>query len=136
VREWVLDLPQGTDPDADALLREWIADQQLHSLRAHQLALGIATPIELPADLRARLRTFAVARGLPLGSRAGLLGEDGMPLPAIPDGSLPPSVPGVVRGEQLRRDGRDIAAGIDPRMASVGFRVVGGSDFVARVRGR
>ncbi len=141
VREWVLDLPQGADSGGESLLREWIGDRDRHVQRALELAGSRLAPADLrgrlPADLQARLRTFGVVRGLPYGQLGGLLDADGRPLSLVGLDVLPASVPGVVRTEQLRRDGRDLMPGhIDPRLHRTGFRVAGGDVFVARVRGR
>ena len=143
VREWVLDLPQGRDTESEPLLREWIADRELHVQRALELSGGRAATVDLssraPADLQARLRTFAVVRGLGTGELHGLLDDKGLPIDVatLALEALPASVPGVVRTEQLRRDGRDLMPlASDPRLAFTGFRVVGGNGFVQRVRSR
>ncbi|MGE3173208.1 MAG: protein kinase [Planctomycetota bacterium] len=141
VREWVLDLPQGSGAGGEPLLREWIADRELHAVRALELAGSLPAPADLrsrlPPDLQARLRGFAVVRGLAFGEVAGLLDADGRRLPLSGLVYLPESVPGVVRTEQLRRDGRDLMPGqFDPRLLRTGFRVLGDRAFVQRVRGR
>jgi hypothetical protein len=72
------------------------------------------------------LRQFGVVRGLAWGNRVGLVDRAGAPLDTAAHSMLPTHVPGVVRTEQLRRDGRDLlAAKADPRLQAVGFRIVG-----------
>lgn len=131
LREWVFDLPLG---DAgDDLLREWAGDRELHRRRAQELADGTLAQVAARLHLGRR----GVVRGLPFGSAAGLLDAHGQPLRLRGLLVLPPSVPGVVRCEQLRRDGRDLdPGGVDPRLLHTGFRVVGGDTFVLWVRGR
>ncbi len=132
VREWVFDLPHV--PGAELLLREWWSDHGKHLERATAFARGEAPP----ADLAAAVRALGVVRGLALGERDGLLDATGARLPAS-GGSvvLPASVPGVLRSEQVRRDGRDLLARrADPRLSRTGFRVVGTGLLVQRWRGR
>lgn len=141
VREWVLDLPQAIGGEGEPLLREWVADRELHVQRALELSGGRTPTVDLgsrmPPELQARLRTFAVVRGLGTGERQGLVDETGRPLDPSAIETLPPSVPGVVRTEQLRRDGRDLMPGRDdPRLSHIGFRTVGGNAFVQRIRNR
>jgi hypothetical protein len=45
---------------------------------------------------------------------------------------VPASVPGVLRTEQLSRDGRDLVGrGREPRLQRVGFRVAGDAKVLA-----
>jgi hypothetical protein len=138
VREWVLDLPHGPDAGSETLVREWISDRELHVQRALELSGARPAPADQEArllpELRARLSTFGVVRGLAIGDRVGALDADGRRLD-LATGSLPASVPGVLRAEQMRRDGRDLLPGRwDPRLLVTGFRLAGGSVFVQRVR--
>ena len=120
LREWVLDLP--TTADAVALLAEWMADRAVHLERAEALASG-RDPRVLAALGPAR--RLAVVRGLGFGEGGGLLGRGGAPIDPERMAALPPEAPGVLRTEQLRRDGGDLlSAGPDPRLQHVGFRVV------------
>ena len=140
VREWVLDLPHGPDAGSETLVREWISDRELHVQRALELSGARPAPADqesrLLPELRARLSTFGVVRGLAIGDRAGVLDADGRRL-ELATGPLPASVPGVLRAEQMRRDGRDLLPGRwDPRLLFTGFRLAGGSVFVQRVRNR
>jgi hypothetical protein len=131
-REWVLDLPWGADPRVEFALPEWSSDHGTLAARALQFAHGVPPP----ANLQARLRTFGVVRGLPFGATTGLLDGQGAPLRNLDFARLPASVPGVVRSEQVRRDGRDLAPGaVDPRVLQTGFRLAGSQTFVQRVRG-
>jgi hypothetical protein len=83
------------------------------------------------------MRKFGVVRGLAFGERDGLIGRRGELLDPTRFVTLPASVPGVLRSEQLQRDGRDLlSGGREPRLQQVGFRVVGGASTVARLRGR
>lgn len=131
VREWVFDLPQV--PGAELLLREWWSDHGVHLQRATAFARGEPPP----ADLAAAVRSIGVVRGLALGERDGLLDAAGARLLAVGGGVLPASVPGVLRTEQVRRDGRDLLTRrVDPRLLRTGFRVVGTELLVQRWRGR
>jgi hypothetical protein len=131
-REWVLDLPWGSDPQLEFALPEWSSDHGTLAARASQFARGVPPP----ANLQARLRTFGVVRGLPMGASYGLLDANGAPLRDMEAPRLPATVPGVVRSEQLRRDGRDLTPGaVDPRILQTGFRLAGSQAFVQRVRG-
>lgn len=141
LREWSLDLAQGPDPGGEALVREWTADRELHVQRALELSGGRTAPPDqearLPADLRARLRTFGVVRGLACGEPVGLTGADGREIDTKLLVELPASVPGVLRAEQMRRDGRGLLPGEpDSRLRFTGFRLAGGSVFLQRVRSR
>ncbi len=131
VREWVADLPHV--PGAELLLREWISDHAVHLLRVSAFARGTATP---PPDLAGPLRTLGVVRGLALGELDGLIGGSGVRLDARILSAVPDTVPGVLRTEQLCRDGRDLLTSQrDPRLRHIGFRVAGGQAMLARLRG-
>lgn len=131
VREWVGDLPHV--PEQKSLLEEWIGDHESHVARVAGFADGTKMP---PAELAGPLRTFGVVRGLALGEVAGLLAASGQRLEPMGLTTVPASVPGVLRSEQLRRDGRDLLADRpDPRLQVVGLRVAGTTAFVARLRG-
>jgi predicted Ser/Thr protein kinase len=120
LREWVLDLP-ATDAAA-GLLGEWMSDHAVHLRRADDLAVG-RDPLVLAAVGPAR--RLAVARGVACREGSVLLGRAGAPIDPGAVDSLPPEVPGVLRTEQLRRDGGDLlSTGADPRLRHVGFRVV------------
>lgn len=141
LREWALDLAQGPDIAGEALVREWIADRELHVQRALELSGGRPAPSDqearLPLELRARLRTFGVVRGLAFGERAGLVGPDGREIEVASLSELPASVPGVLRAEQMRRDGRGLLPKeLDGRLRFTGFRLAGGTAFLQRVRSR
>jgi hypothetical protein len=137
VREWVLDLPYSVVLEKDALLREWGADQGRHVDRALELARGIRLDPTL-RELEGHLATFGVVRGLALGEPHLLLdGEHGGDLREVTVETLPPTLPGVVRVLQLRRDGRDLLEDqVDPRLQLIGLRLAGGTEFVRRVRAR
>ncbi len=130
VREWVFDLPHVGG--AELLLREWIGDHAVHLEKSAAFARGAAPP----TDLAGTVRAFGVVRGLGLGEESGLLDRRGDRIPLAGDGLLPPSVPGVLRTEQLRRDGRDLLSDRpDPRLRHTGFRLVGGPVLLLRLRG-
>lgn len=137
VREWVLDLPYSVVLEKDALLREWGADQGGHVVRALDLARGTGLDPTL-RELQGHLATFGVVRGLALGEPHLLVdGEHGGDLRRVTVEILPPTLPGVVRVLQLRRDGRDLLEDqVDPRLQLVGLRLAGGAEFVRRVRAR
>jgi hypothetical protein len=76
-------------------------------------------------------------RGLALGEREGLLRLDGARLDPSAYSVVPETVPGVLRTEQLLRDGHDLLSqGVDPRLARTGFRVVAAAAALAGLRGR
>jgi len=131
VREWVADLPHV--PTGVLLLREWIGDHATHLARVEAFALGTDEP---PPDLAGPLRTLGVVRGLALGELDGLIDARGAPVGTSRE-QVPDTVPGVLRTEQVRRDGRDLLSmQRDPRLARIGFRVAGTASTVARLRGR
>ena len=129
VGEWVLDLPS-----AESVLKEWIADRDLHLARVLAMADGSFDPVP---DAVAPLRHIGVVRGLAFGRTIGLIDEHGSPVDAMRLRNVPGSVPGVLRSEQLRRDGQDLlAGGTDARLSGIGFRLVAQPDRVAKARGR
>jgi hypothetical protein len=131
VREWVWDLPHV--PGAELLLREWIGDHAVHLARVSSFARGDTSP---PPDLAGPLRTLGVVRGLALGELDGLLGGSGIRLDARILTVVPDTVPGVLRTEQLCRDGRDLLTSQrDPRLLHTGFRVTGTATTLSRLRG-
>ena len=131
VREWVGDLPH--IEHNELLLSEWIEDHEGHLARIRGFASGAVAP---PGDLADRLRTVGVVRGLALGELEGLIDVKGRRLEVRADGVVPGAVPGVLRTEQLRRDGRDLlSTGPDPRLRRVGFRLAGTPALVRRIRG-
>ncbi len=132
VREWVLDLPHLVG--AELLMKEWIGDHGKHLARVVAMAEGLATPAPDPIG---PLRTLGVVRGLALGELEGLVGASGTRLDPGAMESVPDTVPGVLRTEQLMRDGRDLLSmNLDPRLARTGFRVVCAAASLARLRGR
>jgi hypothetical protein len=121
-------------PRAQLLLSEWTGDCAVHLDRVSTFGSGDGQP---PPDLVAPLRTFGVVRGLARGELDGLVDMNGARLEPESSTCVPLSVPGVLRTEQLRRDGRDLLTSVrDPRLARVGFRVAGTASTVARLRGR
>ncbi len=130
VCEWVLDLPHVAG--AELLLGEWIGDRAVHLERVMELAAG--DPLPIPGVV---LQQFGVVRGLAAGQRAGLLDGQGRPLGVRGLAALPHSVPGVLRTEQLRRDGSHLLGDtVDPRLRTTGFRVVAEPERLAAARGR
>jgi hypothetical protein len=131
VREWVGDVPHV--PDAALLLREWISDYAVHLARVSAFARGTSSP---PPDLEGPLRMLGVVRGLALGELEGLIGGSGSPLDARILTVVPDSVPGVLRTEQMGRDGRDLLTSQrDPRLQRIGFRIAGAATTLSRLRG-
>ncbi len=131
VREWVADLPHV--PGAELLLREWIGDHATHSTRVRTFGDGSDQP---PPDLAAPLRTFGAVRGLALGELDGVVDGRGSRVDLATILAIPETTPGVLRTEQLRRDGRDLLVDRrDPRLRTVGFRVVCAPAALARLRG-
>jgi hypothetical protein len=132
VREWVADLPHTAG--AELLLGEWIGDYEVHLARIAAFASGTMAP---PRDLAASLRAFGVVRGLGLGEVEGLLAGDGTRLTISLLTAVPGSVPGVLRTEQLRRDGRALLSQEqDPRLRRTGFRVAGQRELLTLLRGK
>lgn len=130
-REWVGDLPYFAE--GGLLLAEWMSDHGAHLARVAAFAAGEAPP----SGLAAPLRSLGVVRGLAFGEADGLLGADGRPLGLQPGSRVPATVPGVLRAEQLRRDGRDlVTSGVDRRLERIGFRIAGGERFLAWSRGQ
>ena len=127
VREWVLDLPHM--PNAEPLLIEWTADHAGHLNRVMDMAMGKDDAQPDPLGL---IRQFGVVRGLSFGELGGLLDSAGNAL-SLPVGAvLPASVPGVLRTEQLSRDGRDLVGrGREPRLLRVGLRVASSAKDLA-----
>ncbi len=119
--EWVLDVPH--IPGTDYVQRQWLQDHDAHLGIIEGLQRGTAEPMPDPVG---PLRQFGVVRGLACGNRVGLVDRGGAPLDVAAHSQLPTHVPGVVRTEQLRRDGRDLLAPApDLRLHRVGFRIVG-----------
>ncbi|MGC6489531.1 MAG: hypothetical protein ACON4Z_17935, partial [Planctomycetota bacterium] len=128
VREWVLDVPHV--PSAELLLREWIGDHAVHLSKVlgggAGIALSAGRPIEGP-------KRIGVVRGLAFGEAAGLVGLRGERLEPAAGAAVPACVPGVLRTEQLRRDGRALlGAGRDERLLRVGFRVAADAERLLR----
>lgn len=131
LREWVGDLPFLAG--AELILAEWQGDLQLHLERVRALARGEAPP----RDLAATLRSFACVRGLASGELDGLLDARGERFVGEGLREIPATVPGVLRTEQMRRDGRDLfGAGADRRLPLVGFRLAGGREWLEWLRRR
>lgn len=119
VREWVLDLP--TDAGAELLVREWIGDQETHRARVQALANGRFEPAPDPVGAVVRL---GVVRGLGSGEPEGLIDADGQRLGLMRARELPDVVPGVLRAQQLQRDGRDLLGrGREPLLRRIGLRI-------------
>ncbi|MBL8737905.1 MAG: serine/threonine protein kinase [Planctomycetes bacterium] len=119
VREWVLDLP--ADVGSELLVREWLGDHQTHLERVTALANGRFEPAPDPAGAVARL---GVVRGLGSTEPEGLIGEDGQRLDVARSSELPAVVPGVLRAQQLYRDGRDLLGrGREPLLQRIGLRI-------------
>jgi hypothetical protein len=132
VREWVADIPHTAG--AEPLLAEWIGDHAVHLARIAAFASGDVVP---PDHLARLCRMFGVVRGLALGELDGLLAANGSRLDPARLASVPATVPGVLRTEQLQRDGRDLlSTGDDPRLRVTGFRIAGTAELLARLRGR
>lgn len=128
VREWVLDLPHM--PRAEKLLATWTGDHVGHLGRVMAIAAG--NEEMLPARLGLQ-RKLAAVRGLAFGESSGAIDRQGQPLDLEQFSSLPDSVPGVLRTEQLSRDGRDLLSGMrEPRLRHVGFRLAGDAKRLAR----
>lgn len=127
VQEWVLDLPHMRN--ANLLLVEWTNDHKKHLERVMGMAVGRQDV--LPDEL-GLIRQFGVVRGLAFGERNGVIDGKGRPLQLAGLRVLPDSVPGVLRTEQLARDGKDLlGSGREPRLQRVGFRVAGNAQELA-----
>ena len=130
VREWVLDLPAVADSQrrerGDAgLLREWMGDHGRHL----DVVLALASGTGSTAGVRRELLDLGVVRGR--------TSEELKQLRHASGGVLRGADPGVVWTLYLRRDGRGLLQdSTDPNLASVGFRLAGGSRFIERVRAR
>ncbi len=132
VREWVFDLPHVHG--GELLLKQWIGDHQTHLELVQAIADGTAEP---EPHAVGPMRKLGVVRGLAFGERQGLIDRAGELLDPDRFQFVPAAVPGVLRSEQLQRDGRDLlSGGREPRLQQVGFRVVGSASTVARLRGR
>jgi hypothetical protein len=132
VREWVCDLPHFDR--IEPLMQEWISDHSGHLERVQLLARprrGSGWP-----DLSGSAGQLGVVRGLAFGEAAGLLDAAGASIDPATLVYLPSTVPGVLRTEQLRRDGLDLLGGRDPRLDRVGFRFAVTAAALARARGR
>jgi hypothetical protein len=76
-------------------------------------------------------------RGVAFGEPLGLVDADGRIVDPSTTSILPRAVPGVLRTEQLRRDGSSLLAeGRDQRLARGGFRVAGSATKLANLWGR
>ena len=128
LREWVLDLPHVAG--SELLLREWTSDHAVHLSRMLALSEDAS---ELEQDSLGLQQRIGVVRGLAFGQVEGVIGPDGAPLQVRDGAPLPASVPGVLRTEQLRRDGQALLdAGRDARLRWVGFRVAADAAALAK----
>lgn len=128
VQEWVLDLPHTRN--ADLVLVEWTSDHKKHLERVMGMARGQKDM--LPDEL-GLIRQFGVVRGLAFGAGSGVIDGAGKPLQLAGLRVLPSTVPGVLRTEQLARDGKDLlGSGREPRLQRVGFRVAGNAQVLAK----
>jgi hypothetical protein len=128
LREWVLDVPHMAG--AELLLREWTGDHTAHLSRMLAIGAGTADPQPDPLGLQQRI---GVVRGLGFGEGEGVIGLEGERLRFGSFAQLPAYVPGVLRTEQLRRDGEALlGAGRDRRLRKVGMRVAGNAEALAR----
>lgn len=119
VREWVLDLP--ADAGSELLVREWLGDHQTHLARVRALADGRFEPAPDPAGPLARL---GVVRGLCSSEPEGLIDAAGQRLDLGRSPVLPDMVPGVLRAQQLHRDGSDLLGrGREPMLVRIGLRI-------------
>ncbi|MEC8653561.1 MAG: serine/threonine-protein kinase [Planctomycetota bacterium] len=128
LREWVLDLPHVAG--AELLLREWTGDHSVHLSKTMALSEGSSELEQDPLGLQQRI---GVVRGLAFGQAVGVIGPDGSSQRVAAGSALPASVPGVLRTEQLRRDGQALLdAGRDGRLLWVGLRVAADADALAK----
>jgi hypothetical protein len=87
---------------------------------------------EMLPDALGLIRQFGVVRGLAFGESSGAIDGAGKPLQLAGIRVLPGTVPGVLRTEQLSRDGKDLlGSGREPRLQRVGFRVAGNAQELA-----
>lgn len=127
VQEWVLDLPHMRN--ADLVLIEWTSDHSKHLERVMGMSIGKQ---EMLPDALGLIRQFGVVRGLAFGESSGAIDGAGKPLQLAGIRVLPATVPGVLRTEQLSRDGKDLlGSGREPRLQRVGFRVAGNAQDLA-----
>lgn len=130
VREWVFDLP--AVPGAEMLVREWIGDHDEHLESVRALAAGRLEPVPDPVG---PVRRLAVVRGLAFAEVGGLLSADGEAMQPRALAAVPDVVPGVLRSEQLRRDGSDLLGrGREPRLRFVGLRAAADARGLLRER--
>ena len=131
VREWVLDLPH--IPGAERLLATWTEDHAGHLSRVMGIAQGQVEMLPTRLGLQ---RKLAAVRGLAFGEADGAIDPQGRLLDLKSYTVLPDSVPGVLRTEQLSRDGRDLLSGTrEPRLQHVGFRLVADAKKLANMWG-
>jgi len=130
LREWVFDLP--AVPGAEMLVREWIGDFDEHLERVRALAAGRLEPRPDPVG---PVRLLGVVRGLAFAEANGLLNAKGEVLAPVALSAVPDVCPGVLRSEQLRRDGSDLLGrGREPRLGFVGLRAAVDPERLQRVR--
>ena len=131
VREWVFDLPHVLGEAS--LLAEWLGEHSAHLRHVREFARSGRVP---GANTAGPLRRFGVVRGLAFGEPGLLIGRDGRPLVRRRYDLLPAVVPGVLRTEQLHRDGTSLLTpGRDPRLQHVGLRVAADARAIARLWG-
>jgi hypothetical protein len=81
------------------------------------------------------IRQLGVVRGLACGEVGGLLDRAGARIDPLAHRALPATVPGVLRTEQLRRDGKDLLSGPrEARLRHVGFRLAGSALQLSRLK--
>jgi len=132
VREWVLDLPWPTEPGARQIVAGVLRNHQEHRLQA----LDLSEQPNLSAGQKFDLRRIGVIRGRSL--------VDGQPVVDLlnPDTAvsaadkLPTGVPGVVKTMYLARSGTGLQGRPHRMLGQVGMRLVGGEEFLKRVRTR
>lgn len=130
VREWVFDLP--AVPGAEMLVREWIGDHDEHLERVRALAGGRLEPTPDPVG---PVRRLGVVRGLAFAEVGGLLSANGEAMQPRALAAVPDVVPGVLRSEQLRRDGSDLLGrGREVRLVFVGLRAAADAHGLLRER--
>ena len=122
------------DPADQVLLRVWYSDASRHREEAAKIARNGLDPIHrIPW-----LTRYGVVRGLAAGDDGALVDSlRGSLLDRSATGDMPPHVPGVVVTANLARTGVGmLEESDDPRLATVGFRIAGGSAFIAWVRSK